>query len=268
MIELVEGKQHQVIKRDGGIENYNEDKMFKVLLWATNNNEVLAKELLKSIKIKVHDKISIGKLFDEVIETAANKISDMYPIWDEVAKRLYLQKIYKETWQIKRDSYPYYGDVLKKGVQYGVYNKEIIDSFTENEIQELNDFIKPERDFELDYLGVRVFMDKYSMFYSQTKNLELPQHGFMRLAIFGFWKDKSRMVLIKQRYDDLSKRNYSEATPKWLNSLSYNPQMASCVVSKMPDNSWGINKTDSNLGLFSKYGGGLAVDVSSLRCIV
>jgi len=266
MIELVEGKQHQVIKRNGDVENYNENKMLKVLLWATDDNKILAEELLESIKIKVHDKISISKLYDEVIETAANKISDMFPIWDEVAKRLYLQKIYKETWQIKRDFYPYYGDVLKKGVQYGVYDKEIIDSFSKEDIIELNNFIEPERDFDLDYLGVRVFMDKYSMFYTQTKNLELPQHGFMRLAMFAFWKDKNRIKLIKQRYDDLSKRNYSEATPKWLNSLGYNPQMASCVVSKMPDNSWGINKIDSNLGLFSKYGGGLSVDVSSLRC--
>ncbi len=265
MIELVEGKKHQIIKRDGRIETYNENKMYKVLLWATKDKEPLAKELLKDIEIKVHDKITIQKLFDEVIETAANKISNMYPIWDDVAKNLYLQKIYKETWQIKRDFYPYYGDVLKKGVQYGIYDKNIIDSFTVEEIQDLNHIIKPERDFDLDYLGLRVFMDKYSLNYTQTKNLELPQHGFMRLAIFSFWKDKNRIKLIEKRYNDLSKRYYSEATPKWLNSLTLNPQMASCVVSKMPDDSWGINKTASNLGIFSKYGGGLATDVSSLR---
>jgi ribonucleoside-diphosphate reductase alpha chain len=266
MIELVEGRKHQIIKRDGRFEQYNEDKMYSVLLWATEGSEALAKELLKDIEIKVFDKISIQKLFDEVIETAANKISDMYPIWDKVAKRLYLQKIYKEVWGIKRNEYPDYKEVLKKGVQYGVYNREVIESFTDEEIQELNDMLQPERDLDLDYLGLRVFMDKYSMFYTATKNLELPQHGFMRLAIFAFWKDENRLDLIKERYNQLSKLIYSEATPKWLNSMTYNPQMASCVVTKMPDNSWGINKTDANLGLFSKYGGGLATDISPLRC--
>ena len=59
---------------------------------------------------------------------------------------------------------------------------------------------------------------------------------------------------------------YSEATPKWLNSLTPNPQLASCVLMKMPDDSWGINRTSSSMGLFSKYGGGLAVDISALRC--
>ena len=267
MIQLIEGRKHQIIKRDGRTEEYDPKKMYQVLLWACEGKEALANELLTDIDIKVFDRISIQKLFDEVIETAANKISEMFPIWDEVAKRLYIQKIYKEVWGIKRSEYPFYGEVLKKGTQYGVYDKTIIDSFTPEEIQELNDYIGPERDFDLDYLGLRVFMDKYSIRYTPTKNLELPQHGFMRLAMFAFWQETTnRINLIKERYNHLSRLYFSEATPKWLNSLTYNPQMASCVVSKMPDNSWGINKIDSNLGLFSKYGGGLAVDVSPLRC--
>jgi len=268
MIQLIEDKKHQVIKRDGRSEPYDPDKMYKVLLWACNDSEILAKELLESINIKVFDRISISKLFDEVIETAANKISEMFPIWDEVARNLFIQKIYKEVWGIKRKEYPYYGDVLKKGVQYQVYDKDIVNSFSEEEIKELNSFIVPERDFNMDYLGIRVFMDKYSAYYTSTKNLELPQQGFMRLALFAFWKEpkEERLNLIKRRYDDLSKLYYSEATPKWLSSLSYNPQMASCVVTKMPDDSWGINKTISNLGLFSKHGGGTAVDISELRC--
>ena len=265
MIELVQGKNHYVIKRSGEYEEYNQDKMYKVLLWACNNKQSLAKQLLEDVQIKVHDKISIQKLFDEVIETAANKISDMYPIWDDVAKRLYLQKIYKETWGIKRNEYPNFSIVLAKGISNGVYDRDVLSYFTEDEIQELGEYIKPKRDFDLDYLGLRVFMDKYSLFYSQTKALELPQHGFMRLAMFAFYKEPNKIPLIKQRYDNLSLRIYSEATPKWLNSMTRKPQMASCVVTKIPDDSWGINKTISNIGLFSKYGGGLAVDISDLR---
>lgn len=267
MIELVEGREHLVIKRRGVTEVYTEEKMYEVLLWACDGNEILAKELLRDIKFKVFDKISISKLFDEVIETAANKISDMFPIWDAVAKNLFLQKIYKESWGIKRSEYPYYGEVLAKGVQYGVYDRDVVASFEASEIEELSDYIKQERDFHLDYLGLRVFVDKQSKKYTATKILELPQHGFMRLALFAFWKETGleRIQLIKDRYDQLSLFNYSEATPKWMNSLEYNPQMASCVVSRIPDNSWGINKTISNLGLFSKHGGGLSTDITPIR---
>lgn len=267
MIELVEGKKHQVIKRDGRIDEYSNDKMYKVLLWAADGNEILARELLNAIELKVYDKISISKLFDEVVETCANLITDMFPIWDDVARNLFLQKIYKEMWGMRRNEYPYYGEVLKKGVQYGVYDREIVDTFSAQEVEELNSYLEPSRDKDLDYLGLRVFIDKQSKKYTPTKVLELPQHGFMRLALFAFWDEPKdiRMELIRDRYNDLSSLLYSEASPKWMNSLSYDPQMASCVVSKMPDTSWGINRTLSNLGLFSKHGGGLATDLSSLR---
>ncbi len=267
MIELVKGKKHQIIKRDNRVEEYNDEKMYKVLLWAASGSEPLAKELLNAIELKVFDKISISKLFDEVIETSANLITDMFPIWDTVTRNLYLQKIYKEMWGMRRNEYPYYGEVLKKGVQYGVYDRKVIESFTAQEIEELNSYIDPVKDTQLDYLGLRVFIDKQSKKYTATKVLELPQHGFMRLALFAFWKEPKevRLQLIRERYEDLSDALYSEASPKWMNSLDYNPQMASCVVSKTPDNSWGINRTVSNLGLFSKHGGGLATDISDLR---
>jgi len=267
MIELAEGKKHLVIKRDGRVEPYNPDKMYKVCLWMCDGNEILAQELLNDVTIKVHDKIKIERLFDEVIETAANKIDRMFPIWDDVAKRGYLQKIYKETWGIKRSEYPNFADVLAKGLRYKKLDKKVIQSFSDDEIAELGAYIKPERDFNFSYLGLRIFMDKYSLSYTSNKVLELPQHGFMRLAMFAFWKEgKDRLSLIKKRYDDLSLFRYSEATPKWLNSMTPNAQLASCVVMEMPDDSWGINYTISNMGLFSKYGGGLAVDISKLRC--
>jgi ribonucleoside-diphosphate reductase alpha chain len=186
MIELIEGKKHLVIKRNQTTEKYDPNKMYKVLLWACDDSAALAQELLKDIDVKVFDKISITKLFDSVIETAANKITDMFPIWDIVARNLYLQKVYKETWGIKRSEYPDYKEVLAKGVQYQVYDKEIVESFSDEDIKEINSFIKPERDFDLDYLGLRIFMDKYSINHTQTKNLELPQQGFMRLALFAF----------------------------------------------------------------------------------
>ncbi len=267
-VQLIEGRTHIVIKRDGREEPFNEEKLYKVLLWACEGKETYAGILLEAIEVKIFNKITIGRLLDEVINTSANMITEMAPFWDTVARNLYLQKIYKEVWGIKRSEYPDYKEVIKKGVHHGIYNRDVIASFTDEEIQALNDIIKPERDFDMDYLGLNVFVDKYSLNYSQTKILELPQHGFMRLAVFAFWQEDDRIDridLICKRYDDLSQFRYSEATPKWLSSLGYNPQMASCVVSKLPDTSWGINRTISNLGLFSKYGGGLAADVSAIR---
>ena len=268
-ITLVKGKKHLVIKRDNRVEEYNSEKMWKVILWACDGNEILAKELLKDLDIKIYDKIKVDKLMDLVIETAVNKISELFPIWDKVARNLYLQKIYKETWGMKRNEYPNYLDVLDKGIKYGVYNSEVLDTFSKEELKELGDYIKQERDLNFTYLGVKTAYLKYAMKYTKTKILELPQHIFMRVALFSFYKEdkKDRLNLIKKRYDDLSGFYYTEATPKVLNSLRPKAQMSSCVLIQPDDNAESINYVGNAIGLFSKFGGGVAWDMSLIRSL-
>ena len=269
MIEKVKGHDHYVIKRDGRLQKYNPRKLKKAIDWCTNHNETLTQQLFESLNLKIYDKIKIEKLWDEVIETAANLISEMYPIWDDVAKRAYLLKVYKETYNLKSDVDSLeYMDVLKKGMSAGVYNRDIINTFTDEEIHELGEYIKRERDLNFSFIGLVTMMEKYSFNANQHQKLELPQHVYMRVAIQAFWKEPKdiRLDLIKRRYDDLSLFRYTEATPKMLNSLTYNSQMSSCVLNTVEDDTKSITKTDANLALFSKYGGGLALDVSRLRC--
>lgn len=264
MIELVKDKQHQVIKRDGRVEEYSEEKLRAVIYWASEGKSVYVDEILQDLHLKIHDQIKVVKLYDTLIETVANKITSMFPHYDTIARNLYLQSIYKSLWGIKRTNgrYPHYSEVLKRGVSAKLYSREVVNSFSEEEVESLNRMIDPSKDFMFDYLGLNIFMDKYSL-----GGFELPQQGFLRLAIFAFWKEPKhiRLELIKQRYDDLSNFVFSEATPKWINSMRDNAQMASCVVATVDDDSRSINKTISNLGLFSKYGGGLALDISKLR---
>jgi len=270
MIEKIQGKDHLVQKKDGRLEKYSPTKMKKAINRQTNNKEYMTNTLFEALNIKLYNKIKVEKLWDEVIETAANMISELQPGWDEVAKNAYLQKIYKETYNIHADIDKLnYMTVIKKGVTAGVYSREIAESFTEEEIHELGDYIKKERDKDFTFVGLVSMMEKYSFNASQTKKLELPQHVYMRLAIFPFWKEENkseRLSLIKQRYDDLSTHVFTEATPKMINSMTNNTQMASCVLSTVDDNIESISQTDTNIALFSKYGGGLAIDASYLRC--
>ena len=271
MLELVEDKNHNVIKRDGRIEKYNQKKLKKALDWCTQS-DILTKQLLGALDLKIYDKIRIDKLWDEVIATAANMISEMYPIWDNVAKRAYLLKIYKETYNnkvITDGYYPNYYDIIKKGISSNVYSSDILKYFTEDEINTLGSYIKMERDLNFSFIGLVTLMEKYSKNYSLNKKLELPQHVYMRVAIMPFMYEKNseeKLKKIKKRYDDLSTFKYTEATPKMVNSLTIVSQLASCVLQEVDDNIESINHVDSSLSIYSKYGGGLAVDVSKLRC--
>jgi len=270
MIEKIKGKDHNVEKLDGRVEKYSPKKMKKSLLRISGGNETLADDLFKSLNIKIYDRIKIDVLWDEVIETAANKITEMFTVYDEIARRAYVEKIYKSSYNLTSeiDTLRYF-DVVKKGVQSGVYDREVVSHFTEEEINELGSYIDRDKDQEFSFIGIVFFMEKYAYNYSITKKLELPQHTYMRIAMFPFHKEEDsakKIQLIKERYDDLSEFLFTEASPKVNNSLSPNSQMASCVLNTVLDDSRSICHTDTNMALFSKYGGGLALDVSALRC--
>ena len=265
MVELVDNKSHLIIKRDGTTEPYDYMKMYNVLLWACDGNTTLADSLSDALTIKIYDRMPISVLVDEVIDTVSNMTSQITPQYDDVAKRLYLQKMYKDLYSMRRRQYPNFAEVIATLVEA----KRIIDItaiLDANEVHKLGEAIKPERDLDSTYLGLNLFFDKYSMKVN-GKPVELLQHGFMRLAIQGFlYEDKSvRTDYIIQRYNDLSTFVYTEATPKWLNSLTQDAQMASCCLHQMEDNTESINKVVGDIGQYSRYGGGNAVDVSSLR---
>lgn len=265
MIETINGKANLVIKRNGSLEPYDPNKLYKVLLWACNDNVILADSILEAIDLRIYNKIHITTLLDEVIDTAYNLISRLTPQYEPVVKRLYLQKMYKELYSMRRNEYPSYKQVLSTLVDAGVIIN-IFDNFTDDELAELDKAIEPSRDFNSTYLGLLTFFNKNSLSVN-GKPVELLQHAFMRLAIQAFIYEpkEHRMQYIVDRYNALSKGVITEATPKWLNSLTHNPQMASCCLHQLADTSESINKVTSDIGIYSKYGGGNAVDVSPLR---
>lgn len=164
-----------VIKRKGFTEPYNPDKMRKVCIWACDGNESYADALLSATEIKLYNEIKIYEVYDELIKSAVNKISRLYPIYEKVAAKLYLLKYYRETWDIKKDTdYTHLGEVIKKGLDYKRYNEEIFNSYSEEEIEELNAAIVPTNDYLFTYKALIFFTRKYCLNYTKNKKLELP----------------------------------------------------------------------------------------------
>lgn len=258
MIQVIEGKAHQIIKRNGSIEPYNHDKMRKVILWACEGSNILADELLQAIDIKIHNKMKIEVLFDEVVATASNKISDLYPIWEKVAKNLYELKLHKEMGFL-RDDYPSYDYIFDANEEAGLYHtswREILD------LEELSAAIDPSYDKLFTFGGLNVFVDKYCN-KSKGKLLELPQHTYMRVAIQLMYKDGTDAII--EKYLQLAKHEVTEATPKMVNSMRWKASMFSCCLVRPSDSQEGINESVSMLSKESKYSGGCAWDSSLLR---
>lgn len=297
MVNLEHGKQHMIIKRDGSKELYNPEKLFKVTNWATNENESITHTLLNEIDIKISDEMKIQDLYDELIKTAVNKISAITPMYDEIAKKLYLMKIYKETWGLKRTGlYPHFREFLIKGLDHNIYLTDnylvydkIADKFIgyidENFIEELNSLIIPDRDLLFNYKGLNLFFDKYCKVSNKIdrrtderkETVELPQITYLTAAIHSFLNEinentkndnESRSYIldkIKIAYDNLSTHKITYSTPRITYGLAPRAQFASCVLITPDDDTESLNEADASAAIYSKNMGGISMDFSYIR---
>ena len=255
-----------IIKRDGRKEGFNPQKLRNVCLWACDNKDFMADELIRDAVIKLHKEINIKDMFQQLIITAVNKISMLQPMWEDVAAKLELMRIYKESYNIKRENeYPSLIEVLNKGVEYKIYNKVYVASYTEDELLQIEKAIQPKRDFLFNYKGLVTFYDKYCLNYSKTKKLELPQLTYMRVALALMINETDRVNKVISLYDALSQHYYTVATPIILNALTIGQQLSSCVLNTLDDDSHNILDTGKNLGIYSKFKGGTALDISAMR---
>lgn len=255
-----------VIKRDGREEYYDVDKMKRVCRWACDNDENYVNNLLSLTKIKLYDKIKIADVFDELIKTAVNNISRINPNYEKIAAKLYLMKIYHDTWHIKdKTKYPHLSLVIKKGINADLYSKKVFESYTSDEINILSGYININNDYLFTYKSLYIFYSKYCINYTKNKKLELPQHTYIRIAMSLFWQEKNRMDLIKTFYNYISLHYFTLATPIMLNAGTINQQLSSCVLSKMGDSAKSIMDTIKDAAIYSKFKGGNAIDISSVR---
>lgn len=255
-----------VIKRNGSEQPYDSKKMERVVLWAYDNDEYLTEDLLDSVSIKLYNKIRLVDVYDEVIKTSANKISLLYPQHEWASAKLLLLKLYKESGIVSEHTYPHLNDVLDKGLQHNIYKKSFVQSFTEDDVEDFNCAIDRKRDYLFTYKGIVTFNDKYCLNYTKTKKLELPQHAYMRVAMFLHHKETvDRVKKVIATYNNLSKHMYTAATPIMLNAGTRSAQLSSCVLNQVDDDTHSILDTVKNLGIYSKYKGGTALDVTHLR---
>lgn len=276
---LEENKEHMIIKRSGKMEKFDKEKLYKVILWACNNNNKLADSIYNNFSIKIGDKMPINELFDELIKTTAFSMNSITPILDEVAKKLFVLKIYKETYNLKRiGNYPSFSKIIQIGLKNNIYSEKILREFDEYEIEELSNAICPDRDLLFNYKGINLFFDKYCKNYMDKESgkmikLELPQMTYMAAAMHSFYNTphktvserKKRIKNIIKEYDALSNHILNYSTPRLSFGLTDRAQFASCVLIDCDDNTESLIETISAAALYSKFMGGISINMSKIR---
>lgn len=254
-----------IIKRDGREQPYQREKLDKVLHWVTDGDAAQKEILLRDTEVTLKPVVKVKELYDSILNTAISKISPLQTKWEYTASKLFLLKMYSESYGIKDKKYPHLKEVIKKGVESKVYDRTITDTFSDEELDELNSYIRPEEDYTFTYNALVQFNSKYCKKYSKNKRLELPQIAYMRVAMGLAYNLENRISLIKDMYDILTKGQATVATPIMLNSMTTLNQFSSCILNTIGNDSWDITNKLSTAGLYTKGRGGLAFDVTHIQ---
>jgi len=256
-------KMITVVKRNGRIESLDITKIQKFTKDSVKGlDNVSQSELELDARIQFRDKITTEEIQQTLIKTAVDKIDVDRPDWTFVASRLFLYDLYHKV--SKFSGYIHIKDYLENAENKGRVVKGLKDKY---DLEELNDYIKPERDLQFTYLGVRTLYDRYLLKDGDGNPIELPQHMFMTIAMFLAQNEFNSMQWAKSFYDLISKFEVMLATPTLSNARTPRHQLSSCYVGSTPDNIEGIFDSYKEMALLSKFGGGIGWDWNKVRGI-
>ena len=171
----------KVRKRNGrGIEPLNLEKMHKMVEEATTGLAgVSASQVEINSGIQFYDGITTDEIQSILIRSASDLISLDNPNYQYVAARLLLFGLRKNLYRRIREMPPLI-DHINKCVDNGVYDKDILDNYTEEELLTAEKFIDHDRDLLFTYAGLRQVVDKYLVQDRSTgKVYESPQFMYI-----------------------------------------------------------------------------------------
>ncbi len=250
-----------VIKRNGRTEPLDISKIQKYTSAAVEGlYNVSQSELEVDAQIHFRDGITSKEIQETLIKTAVDKIDIDAPNWTFVASRLFLFNLYHQV-----NGFTGYSSLAKyfeKGEKEGrilLGLKEMYD------LDDLEKHIKPERDLQFNYLGIKTLYDRYLIKNRDANPIELPQHMFMAIAMFLAQREEKRQEWAIKFYNMISKFEVMLATPTLSNARTPRHQLSSCYIGSTPDNIEGIFDAYQEMAMLSKFGGGIGWDWTQVR---
>jgi len=259
-----------VKKRNGNIEPLMLDKLHLMVEEACKGlSGVSASQVEMNSGIQFYDGITTEDIQEILIKSASDLISLDAPNYQYVAARLLLFSIRKKIYGGRIDI-PHLSEHIRRCVDLGVYDAEILSYYTEDELDRINSFIDHDRDFLFTYAGFRQVVDKYLVQDRSDKTLyETPQFMYIMIALTGFanYPKEKRMFYVKRYYDAISKHKINIPTPVMAGVRTNLRQFSSCTLLDCGDSLESIIATDSAMMRYVANRAGIGLNVGRIRGI-
>ncbi|DBA04314.1 TPA: hypothetical protein N0F65_002076 [Lagenidium giganteum] len=254
-----------VLKRGGRREEVKFDKItarISHLCYGLNTEYVDPVKIAQKVVAGVYPGVTTSELDELAAETAAY-CSTQHPDFSKLAARIAVSNLHKNTNALFTDNIElfFHNKHEKNGLPAPLIAEDVYEIIMKNK-DVLNAAIVHERDFEYDYFGFKTLERSY-LFRVQGKVCERPQQMILRVAV-GIHKNDIEAAL--QTYEYMSLKYFTHATPTLFNAGTPRPQLSSCFLLAMQDDSIeGIYDTLKQAACISKWAGGIGISMHNIR---
>ena len=253
-----------VAKRDGRKEPIMFDKItarIKKLCYGFNPLVDPVRVAMRVIE-GLYDGVTTSELDNLAAEIAAT-MTTTHPDYASLAARISVSNLHKNTLksfsETMKDLYEYVNPIT--GKKAPLLSDEVYKVIKKN-AEELDSKIIYNRDFGYDYFGFKTLERSY-LLKINGQIVERPQHMLMRVSV-GIHLDDLEAVI--DTYELMSKKYFTHATPTLFNSGTPKPQMSSCFLLTMQDDSIdGIYDTLKQTAKISQSAGGIGLSIHNIR---
>ena len=258
-------QEMRVTKRNGEFEDMSFDKILQRMKKLGGETVPPLTLNYSQLVMKVIDQLYPDiptSVIDELTAEQCASLCTAHPDYGTLAGRIAISNNRKNTPQTFYDAMEllyYFRDA--NGKLSPLLHKDTWSVIEDNKI-ELNEMIDYERDYLIDYFGFKTLERAYLMRVNK-KIIERPQHMWLRVAI-GIHGNNIRAV--RETYDLMSQKYFTHATPTLFNAGTPRPQLSSCYLIGMEDDSIdGIYNTLKECAKISKWAGGIGLHIHNIR---
>ena len=255
-----------VIKRDGRKEQVYFDKITSRIIklcYGLNMDYIDPTQITKKVINGLYSGVTTIELDNLAAETAAT-MTTKHPDYTILAARIAISNLHKETKKVFSDVIEdlYNAVNPRTGRLEPLVSQELRDIVKANS-HRLNSSIIYDRDFNYNYFGFKT-LEKSYLFKINGNVVERPQHMLMRVSVGIHGNDIDRAI---ETYNLMSEKWFIHATPTLFNAGTNRPQLSSCFLIAMKDDSIeGIFDTLKQCSIISKNAGGIGLHCHNIRC--
>jgi ribonucleoside-diphosphate reductase alpha chain len=265
-----------VIKRSGAKEPLTIEK------WQAQVAKVcsgIADVSQSMIEIKSHPQFYNGITTKEIDEITLRAIVNLIDVEanPDVGHTNYQYVAGKQRLSmLRKDVYgdyqvPHIYEIVKKNVSVGLYTPELLEWYSEDDWNKMNDMLEHDKDEQYSYAAIEQLIEKYLVRNRATKEIyETPQIRYMVAAATVFHKEEpnsARMRYIKEYYNAASDGLFTLATPVLAGLGTPTKQFSSCVLIRSDDDLDSIFASGEMMAKYASKRAGIGLEIGRLRSL-